>query len=551
MQMRNHDRHLAFILRQVERRHNMYERWENPGTITSHQKLKKERENEMAWELCLRRYFDYTKTYYTSIAQHETQDISIPSHPHLLEMGEASRGTPLSPTTSFSYRSYRRGDWNDTAYSNTWEAQVHGSMQRNYTRSRRSSITSNSSGCSTTPYDRQIVPVQGPGLPPSRGSIQWERMATGITNHALDPLAMAHPEVEQARQDIMTETRNMSAAETRAYVQGRLANLDSKLAEEIRRALVGDQPTRNNLMGSERNGSHRTKASQTSLGRYPVVNDCSLEHKPLSPLLTASTNSSPKEKEAKLQKTTWKREPTNSEDQKKQRRSAKQRLSSLHTQAQRPLSAIQERPRTAKSSKSAKSTKSKASKAESSRSKKSIFSTKEKPPSMPKFLEVPDNTIMSSFAKESLISLSKANVSSHSKVISLNAQDKLPTVPPKEKRPRGALKPAMKSPASTSKPLPPMPDQIEMKPRLFKFRIRQRQSKASPSIVSPKQGSIQTSMATTPRASLNYSHRNESRSTLRMITVQDGLEKPFEVWLRALPYIEGRVGTPKGLKDVN
>ncbi len=543
-QTENHDRNLAFILRQVERRHNIYEQRQNSGTVTSHQKLTKDRENEMAWELCLRRYFDYAETYCASRAQHAAADISYPSFPpYPLGTAETARETPLRSTTSFSYGSYRRGDGGDAApYSNTWEAQVNGALQRNYTRSRRSSITSNSSGCSTTPYDRQIVPVHASRLPPSRDSFQWERMATGVANRALDPLAITHPELEQARQDIMTETRTMSAAETRAYVQGRLAGLDSKLTEEIRRVLVGDLPSRNGVMPSERNGSQITltkRASQTSLERHPIAND---SNKPQSTRRPDSTNSNPGQTESKPQKATRKRESTNPEDSNQQRRTAKQRLSGLQAMAQRPLSAIQERPRTAKSSKSAKS---KASKAESIRSKRSFFSTKEKPPALPKFLDVPDNPVMS-FAKESLISLSKSSASSHSKEMAL---EKRPTVPSKEKMPRSALKSAMKPPTSTSKPLPPKPNEI--KPRLFKFRIRQRKSKVKPSIVSSKPGSIKSSMATPSRVSLNYSHRNESRSTLRLFALQDGLEKPFEVWLRALPYIEGRAGTPKGFREVN
>lgn len=546
-QTQNHDRNLAFILRQVERRHNIYERRENPATVTSHQKLTKDRENEMAWELCLRRYFDYAEVYCTSRAQNAAQDTSKPYyHPRPLGSGEPARETPFASTTSFSYGSYRRGDGGETAhYSNTWEAQVHGAMQRNYTRSRRSSITSNSSGCSTTPYDRQVVQVQASRLPPSRDSIQWERMATGMTNRALDPLAITHPELEQARQDIMTETRNMSAAEIRAYVQGRLASLDSKLTEEIRRVLVGDQPARSSVIGSDRNGAQialTKRASQTSLERYPMSSD---SIKPQSTRRTDSSNSLPKETESKKQKPARKRESINPEDPNQQRRSAKQRLLSLQAKAQRPLSAIQERPRTAKSSKSAKS---KASKAESILSKRSFFSTKEKPPSLPKFLEVSDNTVMSSFEKESLISLSKSSTSSHSKEMALK---KLPTVPPTEKRPKSALKSAMKQQACTSKPLPPKPNEIVIKPRLFKFRMRQRKSKVTPSIASSKQGSIKSSMATPSRVSLNFSHRNESKSTLRLFAVQDGLEKPFEVWLRALPYIEGRAGTPKGFKEIN
>jgi hypothetical protein len=370
-------------------------------------------------------------------------------------------------------------------------------------------------------------------------------MATGMANRALDPLAITHPELEQARQDIMIETRNMSAGETRAYVQGRLASLDSKLTEEIRRVLVGDQSARNSVMGYDRNGAHVTltkRASQTSLERYSMAND---SNKPQSTWHTSSSKSLPKEIEAKQQKAAMKRESTNPEDPNQQRRTAKQRLSNLQAKVQRPLSAIQERPRTAKSSKSAKS---KASKAESIRSKRSFFSTKEKPPSLPKFLEVPDNTVKSSFAKENLTSLSKSSASSHSKEMAL---EKLPKVPLTEKRPRSALKSAMKSTASTSKPLPPKPNEIVIKPRLFKFRMRQRKSKVTPSIYSSKQGSITNSMPTQSKVSLNFSHRNESRSTLRLIALQDGLEKPFEVWLRALPYIEGRAGTPKGFREVN
>jgi hypothetical protein len=39
--------------------------------------------------------------------------------------------------------------------------------------------------------------------------------------------------------------------------------------------------------------------------------------------------------------------------------------------------------------------------------------------------------------------------------------------------------------------------------------------------------------------------RKDSKVTLLSMT--DGMDVPFDIWLRALPYIEGRVSTPKNL----
>jgi hypothetical protein len=45
------------------------------------------------------------------------------------------------------------------------------------------------------------------------------------------------------------------------------------------------------------------------------------------------------------------------------------------------------------------------------------------------------------------------------------------------------------------------------------------------------------------RVSVDLLRRKDSKMTL--ISVTEGLEMPFDTWLRALPYIEGRTGSSR------
>ncbi|KAF2398863.1 hypothetical protein EJ06DRAFT_93265 [Trichodelitschia bisporula] len=301
----------------------------------------------------------------------------------------------------------------------------------------------------------------------------------------------------------------MSAAETRAYAAGRLASLDSRVAEQARRLAGVDQP-------------------QLRLGLPRSASETSLDRK--SPRLSPQ-RTPPQQRPAPVPVPVPAKAPPGpvADAPVPPRRTAKQRLSALAPKSPRPrpLSAIAERPGTSKS------------RASSTRSKRSIFSTREKPPPLPKFDEEGTTTgagasgagvtALAEYARSGA-SKSMGALSAMSGVSTGRGSDAPPPVPPKL---RSALK---------SKPLPRAPTATE-KLRLVLRRGKKPQQTRPESMVSVSSGpaGARGSVVSLGRGGggFGYLHGDESRSTLRVIAVQEGLEKPFEVWLRALPYIEG------------
>jgi hypothetical protein len=109
-----------------------------------------------------------------------------------------------------------------------------------------------------------------------------------------------------------------------------------------------------------------------------------------------------------------------------------------------------------------------------------------------------------------------------------------------------------KSTLDTQKPLPPKPLETKLrKTKLFAmFRPRQSQSDLRvplpPSVLSLQNAaSINQSRESLRRVPMDLLKRNDSKVTL--LSVAENLDVPFDIWLRALPYIEGRVRTPGGL----
>jgi len=108
-----------------------------------------------------------------------------------------------------------------------------------------------------------------------------------------------------------------------------------------------------------------------------------------------------------------------------------------------------------------------------------------------------------------------------------------------------------KSSIAMSKPLPMTPGQLGMTTNPLKKKISQFFTKKSrqglpSSISTPQLSSAMRSAETLSKASLDcLSRKNGSKSTLCLVAIQEGPDQPFQVWLNALPYIEGRAGTPR------
>jgi hypothetical protein len=111
--------------------------------------------------------------------------------------------------------------------------------------------------------------------------------------------------------------------------------------------------------------------------------------------------------------------------------------------------------------------------------------------------------------------------------------------------------PLPKSPVNVQKPLPPKPKISRARQSLlafFKARQSQRDLRASlqPSTVSlQSQISANKSRESLGRVSMDLLKRKESKVTL--FSLADGMDVPFDMWLKALPYIEGRCQTPRNL----
>jgi hypothetical protein len=135
-------------------------------------------------------------------------------------------------------------------------------------------------------------------------------------------------------------------------------------------------------------------------------------------------------------------------------------------------------------------------------------------------------------------------------------------LPPKPRVPIGSKNPLpppptiTKSPASVkSAKLPSLPKSFDAKPNLLKLfgkppslpKKPRSRLPLHPSVVSlhSQLSSMNRSMdsLSVARVSVDLLRRKDSKMTL--ISVAEGLELPFDMWLRALPYIEGRVGTPR------
>ena len=226
------------------------------------------------------------------------------------------------------------------------------------------------------------------------------------------------------------------------------------------------------------------------------------------------------------------------------------RLSGVRNEHARQLSTIVERPSTAKS------------RGESIRSRKSVFSLKkEKPLPVPKRPDLPAMERKASggshFSSDG--STLRGSTPEEARVFDLEEV-------PEEPGPLPDIKPKRRNISSsiTSKPLPMTPGDLlqpgaaaspasSVKSKISRLLspLSRRSMASIPSTLStPSLSSAQAGMRSREtlgqmsNASLECLRKggmNGSRSTL-LVAYQEGPDQPFQVWLNALPYIEGRAG---------
>jgi hypothetical protein len=213
-----------------------------------------------------------------------------------------------------------------------------------------------------------------------------------------------------------------------------------------------------------------------------------------------------------------------------QGKSKKSRITSLGIMDLRPLSAISERPWT---SRSWKSSKSRASKAE----RESL----EKPPPLP---TMPARLSMTNLELVVELRKQESNESTSS------ASDKaLPPIPDTQLQKPVQIPPWLAHPSplrshpiNASKTNIPQRFETTAAPKPRFFGSEKSTLHNSSRITLPS--SVMTGRQVAAREALR---KKESR--LRVLAFPDSLDKEFGVWLKALPYIEGRAGTPNSKRN--
>lgn len=361
------------------------------------------------------------------------------------------------------------------------------------------------------------------------------------------PLAIGGDNLQQAWLDITNATRDMPPNEARAYTQGRLEGLDPSLTAQLR-FMGGDISSQVRPFPTRQNSAPQSSLRNNAL----ELNDSVEEVPPLdlhqrrSQLLRVTkpeTKKSPAPKAVRA-----KTLPVHAQ-RRLIRRSSQNRDFSLRADHLRQLSTIVERPMTSGSKKS---------KAESTKSLKSILSfKKEKIPPVP---EIPRIKLENRKPSDSSLS--------DSSTLRGSTPDKTPRIvveldasPPRVST-RTPNRPAMqksslkqRSNFANQSPLEVMEEPllehtnnpVKRLSRFFSASKKERSlharlsSRSSPHLIE----CMRSAESLANKASLDaMSRKNGSRSTICLVAIQEAPDQPFQVWLNALPYIEGRAVTP-------
>ncbi|KAF2434296.1 hypothetical protein EJ08DRAFT_693834 [Tothia fuscella] len=557
---------LATILRQAEKRHAMHERADKTNPDGRNKKPAESRADELEWEFCLRRYFDYCDTHGISNSNTSHSSRSYRSDPgtgstrnpsHSSETVMAPAPHQTAAQSRFSYRSYRQGEHSGNypprqvrllENPSPSSGQIYNEV---YTRSRRSSAASNISNPSpisrTSSWGPQYKANGSPitDVPPQRSRSYGN--GDYVEQTPFGPAVPQHNSMGRALKDIMAATQQLAPNEARAYVQGRLAGLAPEETAQIRHSLkfdVGPQqlprvttyssspPTQvaNFVPISQNDGAPSRRAFAEPRAKVPPFARAAS-----APLPMPGVQNIKKRKDKQLRNISGnavsKPQPTH--------RGSKKRLSGLEVEHARSLSTIVERPGTAKS------------KASSTKSRKSIFSLrKEAHPPIPESSSTHPEVRKPPYP-ESVKSNNSSNLRhsmiapQESRIVELDesSEEEFPLKPNAKSK---KLKSAM------SKDLPMTPGDFNASPakgmgRFFGFKKSRKEevelpsSSSMPQLVIPPRSSTESSR----QPSLGGLRKSASKSTLCLVAIQEGPEEPFQVWLSAMPYIEGRTASPR------
>jgi hypothetical protein len=530
---------LTFILQRAERRHHQYQKLSSEPRPKSPAKSAVSKSEDNEWELCLRRYLEFLEALDQRNRQLPPQPSISRNSTFMTEssvstlVGQASEATPSHPV-------YRRGDVVDPnryyRAPRQRSSMVQSIVSTASTERRHSLQSPASSSSALVLYGSSVNSDSTVTLRKATLSADfpWECLAEMSSFGLLSPLMARWPGLREAQADICTQTHGMSASEARAYAQGRLACLGADAVDEIKVTLSDGQAHSGTL---ERRNSRIL--SLQPYNPYPSK-ELQLYGQPKS---RTSAQGQRAQNSQILQNTKATRAKAKDGPM-------KHKLFSLSDL--RPLTAISERPR---SSRSRASSIDKAS----TRSIMSAFKSKK------------SNLSSSNLTKETLEEVSpstpqlepKNSVSSGTEtLVDGKSIRSVRTARSKGSTPSrfSAFKPLPATPKISishdlsdmkAKPLPPKPESNKLPRMLALLKPGLRQTKGRiplpPSVVSlQSQLSVANqSMETVSRVSMEMLRRKDSKMTL--ISVSEGMDVPFDMWLRALPYIEGRSGTPRNV----
>lgn len=563
---------LASILRHSQKRHTIYERYDK-GQEGKIQRPSESRAELLEWEFCVRRYFEYVDAQQKAADQafqsrqaHGGQLVRSGSEPTLAlaPARRQSQSRTTTATSDFSYGSYRTGEAlsADTRMKRlSMDGDPYNAI---YTRSRRGSTASNVSVSTVESRNNSFrsshgaSPTVSPtaiGFPQSAVPVSCERPRSmgPIANH---PRASGGDTLQQVWIDITNATRDMPPNEARAYTQGRLEGLDPALTAQLR-YMGGDLSMNSASLPAQPNSAQLSTVPSHDIDTLALDNsgvdipplDLHQRRSQLLRVAKLETNQAHAPKAVRANTL-----PIHAQ-RRLPRRPSKHRVSSLRMDHQRSLSTIVERPMTSGSKKS---------RAESTKSLKSIFSLKKEV--IPAVPEIP--RIKLENRKPSDGSLSDSST------LRGSTPDKTPRIMELDESPPRVSKKAPNRPAMqksslkqrsnlSSKPLPMRPDQFPLRvmeepveqtnnpmKRLSRFFSASKKERSLHSRLSSHSSphlahSMRSAESLAQKVSLDaMSRRNGSRSTICLVAIQEAPDQPFQVWLNALPYIEGRAGTP-------
>ncbi|KIW04340.1 uncharacterized protein PV09_04630 [Verruconis gallopava] len=568
------DPELDMILRLSQKRHTVYEKADKPGHDNKSQKPLENHVEKLEFETVLRKYFEHVARR-AKREEHARRRQSAPILSQDTSVICYRGSSPKDQANDWRRNGSRRYSASNGRMLLTYGGSMEGSTYNEiYTRPpRRNSTASRASshdGRSRTNSISSVQSVQNPGPMPQASpvlsTLNSREQSFNLPNrHSSPPIPLSTEDaIGRAWQDIVNATQTMSILEARAYTEGRLAGFDANTIADIRRAIglpSAGSPTLST------NGTSKSMTDLPSLSPPWEATSVSASNESRSrsqgpnpqlstshsmPSINTVSNRSDSPPYASPP-TRAMSEPVRAKGIKKgnlHRPVSNKRISGIRTEHARQLSTIVERPTTSRS------------RNESIKSRKSIFSTKkEQPPPLP---EKPDMAAIgrkrsggSGFSSDG--STLRAITPEEKRIIELDEV-------PEEIGPLPRIQNQKRATNSTisSKPLPLTPGDLvqpgsaatpssSMKSRISRLLspLSKRSNASLPSAIStPTLSSTQPGMRShdtlsqMSKASLECLRKggmNGSRSTL-LVAYQEGPDQPFQIWLNALPYIEGRAG---------